>query len=148
MSGRAKVQFEPWPTALPAVLADRGQLEQVLFNLAVNARDAMPEGGTLTIRTRIADLSQQHAPSHPAIRRGRYVELAVSDTGIGMSADVRPRIFERFFTTKPPGKGTGLGLPTVHGIVTDIGGTIEVDSTAGHGTTFRVYLPATPDPAG
>jgi PAS domain S-box-containing protein len=148
MSGSAKVLFEPWPTALPGVLADRGQLEQVLFNLAVNARDAMPEGGTLTIRTRIADLSQEHAPSHPAIRRGRYVELAVSDTGIGMNADVRPRIFERFFTTKPPGKGTGLGLSTVHGIITDIGGTIEVDSREGHGTTFRVYLPAAPDPAG
>ncbi|HXL18347.1 MAG TPA: ATP-binding protein, partial [Streptosporangiaceae bacterium] len=148
MSGIAKVLFEPWPTALPAVLADRGQLEQVLFNLAVNARDAMPEGGALTIRTRIADLSQEHAPSHPAIRRGRYVELAVSDTGIGMSADVRPRIFERFFTTKPPGKGTGLGLPTVHGIITDIGGTIEVDSRERHGTTFRIYLPATLDPAG
>ncbi len=148
MSGRAKVLFEPWPTALPAVLADRGQLEQVLFNLAVNARDAMPEGGTLTIRTRIADLSQEHAPSHPAIRRGRYVELAVSDTGIGMTADVRPRIFERFFTTKPPGKGTGLGLSTVHGIITDIGGTIEVDSREGRGTTFRIYLPAALDPAG
>jgi two-component system cell cycle sensor histidine kinase/response regulator CckA len=148
MSGSAKVLFEPWPAALPAVLADRGQLEQVLFNLAVNARDAMPEGGTLTIRTRIADLSQEHAPSHPAIRRGRYVELAVSDTGIGMSADVRRRIFERFFTTKPPGKGTGLGLSTVHGIITDIGGTIEVDSKEGHGTTFRVYLPATADPVG
>jgi PAS domain S-box-containing protein len=148
MSGSAKVLFEPWPAALPAVLADRGQLEQVLFNLAVNARDAMPEGGTLTIRTRIADLSQEHAPSHPAIRRGRYVELAVSDTGIGISADVRPRIFERFFTTKPPGKGTGLGLPTVHGIITDIGGTIEVDSKERHGTTFRIYLPVTLDPAG
>ena len=148
MSGSAKVLFQPWPAGLPAVLADRGQLEQVLFNLAVNARDAMPEGGTLTIRTRIADLSQEHAPSHPPTRRGRYVELAVSDTGIGMSADVRPRIFERFFTTKPPGKGTGLGLSTVHGIITDIGGTIEVDSREGHGTTFRVYLPATLDPAG
>jgi signal transduction histidine kinase len=109
MSGSAKVLFEPWPTALPGVLADRGQLEQVLFNLAVNARDAMPEGGTLTIRTRIADLSQEHAPSHPAIRRGRYVELAVSDTGIGMNADVRPRIFERFFTTKPPARAQGSG---------------------------------------
>jgi PAS domain S-box-containing protein len=148
MSGSATVLFEPWPAALPAVLADRGQLEQVLFNLAVNARDAMPEGGTLTIRTRVADLSQEHAPSHPAIRPGRYVELAVSDTGIGMSADVRARIFDRFFTTKPAGKGTGLGLSTVHGIITDIGGTIEVDSTEGHGATFRVYLPATLDPAG
>jgi signal transduction histidine kinase len=146
MGGSARVLFEPWPTALPAVLADRGQLEQVLFNLAVNARDAMPEGGTLTIRTRIADLSQGSAPSHLAIRRGRYVELAVSDTGIGMSADVRSRIFERFFTTKPPGKGTGLGLSTVHGIITDIGGAIEVDSKECHGTTFRVYLPATLDP--
>jgi len=148
MSGSAQVVFEPSPTALPAVLADRGHLEQVLFNLAINARDAMPEGGTLTIRTRIADLSHADAPPHLANRRGRYVELAVSDTGIGMNPDVKSRIFERFFTTKPPGKGTGLGLSTIYGIITDIGGTIDVDSKEGHGTTFRVYLPATPDPVG
>lgn len=148
LRGSAKVVFEPSPTALPAVLADKGQLEQVLFNLAINARDAMPEGGTLTIRTRIADLSHEDAPSHLAIRRGRYLELAVRDTGIGMSADVKSRIFERFFTTKPPGKGTGLGLSTIHGIITDIGGTIEVDSKEGHGTTFRVYLPVGTGPVG
>jgi PAS domain S-box-containing protein len=147
MAGTAKVLVEPWPTALPAVQADRGQLEQVLFNLAVNARDAMPEGGTLTIRTRIADFSRANAMSQPTIGRGRYVELVVSDTGTGISEHVKPRIFERFFTTKPPGQGTGLGLSTIHAIVTDLGGTIEVESAQGQGTTFRIYLPALSDQA-
>jgi PAS domain S-box-containing protein len=142
MSGRAEVRFEPSPVRLPTVRADRGQLEQVLLNLAVNARDAMPDGGTLTISTRVADLDEEKARLHPGIRPGRYVELAVHDTGIGMTADVEARIFERFFTTKPESLGTGLGLSTAHGIITDAGGSIEVDSREGHGTTFRVYLPA------
>jgi signal transduction histidine kinase len=142
MSGRAEVIFEPSPI-LPSVRADRGQLEQVLLNLAVNARDAMPEGGTLTIGTRTADFSTDSPRLHPGTRPGRYAELAFQDTGIGMTTDVREKIFERFFTTKP-GTGTGLGLSTVHGIITGAGGTIEVDSLEGRGTTFRIYLPAGP----
>jgi signal transduction histidine kinase len=142
MSGRAEVIFEPSPI-LPSVRADPGQLEQVLLNLAVNARDAMPEGGTLTIGTRTADFSTDSPRLHPGTTPGRYAELAFQDTGIGMTTDVREKIFERFFTTKP-GTGTGLGLSTVHGIITGAGGTIEVDSLEGHGTTFRIYLPAGP----
>jgi signal transduction histidine kinase len=142
MSGRAEVIFEPSPI-LPSVRADRGQLEQVLLNLAVNARDAMPEGGTLTIRTAAADLSADSSRLHPGTKPARYAELAVQDTGTGMTTDIRERIFERFFTTKP-GTGTGLGLSTVHGIITDAGGTIEADSLEGRGTTFRIYLPAAP----
>jgi PAS domain S-box-containing protein len=145
MSGRAQVIFKPWPAGLPAVLADRAQLEQVLLNLAINARDAMTEGGTLTISTSPADVDAEGARRNPATRRGRYVELAVSDTGSGMSKEVRARIFERFFTTKPPGTGTGLGLSTVHGIVAGLGGIIDVDSEEGKGATFRIYLP-TADP--
>ncbi len=141
MSGRADIRCEPSPVPPPAVLADRGQLEQVLLNLAVNARDAMPEGGTLTISTSLAEPFGKHARQGP--RPCRYAQLTVQDTGIGMTAEVREKIFERFFTTKPEGTGTGLGLSTVHGIITAAGGTIEVDSREGHGTTFRIYLPAT-----
>jgi signal transduction histidine kinase len=127
---------------LPAVHADRGQIEQVLVNLAVNARDAMPDGGTLTIETRSTDLDAQHERLHPGAKPGRYVELSVSDTGVGMSPDVARRIFDPFFTTKPRGKGTGLGLATVHGIVTAAGGSLTVDSEQGAGTTFRAFFPA------
>jgi PAS domain S-box-containing protein len=144
MNGHAEVVIEPSPAALPAVLADRGRLEQVLLNLAVNARDAMREGGTLTIRTRPTAFDAQRSRPHPGTSPERYVELAVHDTGIGMSADVRARIFERFFTTKPAGRGTGLGLSTVHGIIADLGGTIDVESQEGCGTTFHIYLPAMP----
>jgi two-component system, cell cycle sensor histidine kinase and response regulator CckA len=140
------VVIEPSPAALPAVLADRGRLEQVLLNLAVNARDAMREGGTLTVKTRPAAVDAQHSRLHPGTSPEGYVELAVQDTGIGMSADVRARIFERFFTTKPAGRGTGLGLSTVHGIIADLGGTVDVESQEGSGTTFRIFLPAMPDP--
>jgi CheY-like chemotaxis protein len=127
---------------LPAVHADRGQIEQVLVNLAVNARDAMPDGGTLTIETGLTDLDDEYARLHPGAQPGRYVELSVSDTGAGMSPDVVRRIFEPFFTTKPQGKGTGLGLATVHGIVTAAGGSLTVDSEQGAGTTFRAFFPA------
>jgi len=141
MSGHGEVRFQPSAVALPPVLADHGQLEQMLLNLAVNARDAMPEGGTLTISTSVAEFCEEHARPHLGTRAGRYVELAVQDTGVGMNADVQARIFERFFTTKP-GTGTGLGLSTVHGIITDAGGTVGADSLEGCGTTFRIYLPA------
>ena len=142
MSGRGQVHFRPSPAPLPAVLADRGRLEQVLLNLAINARDAMPDGGTVTVSTGIADFDEERAHLHPGTHPGRYVELLVQDTGTGMSPGVQARIFERFFTTKPAGMGTGLGLSTVHGIVTGLGGAIEVSSLEGHGTTFRIYLPA------
>ena len=123
---------------LPAVMADATQLDQVLLNLALNARDAMPEGGTLTISTRLGDDSS----TDRAVREG-HVVLSVTDTGTGMSPAVRAQIFEPFFTTKELGKGTGLGLAAVHGIVMQLNGSIDVESVVGQGTTFRVALPAT-----
>jgi signal transduction histidine kinase len=107
---------------LGSVKADRGQLEQVLLNLAVNARDAMPHGGKLTIETREVDLTEDFAATRPGMAPGRHIALAVTDSGVGMSEEIKRHLFEPFFTTKDPGKGTGLGLPVVHGFVKQSGG--------------------------
>jgi PAS domain S-box-containing protein len=132
---------------LPAVHSDPGMLEQVLMNLAVNARDAMPRGGKLSVALETVALDDAHALSHPEARAGRFVRLSVGDTGSGIAPEHLPHIFEPFFTTKDVGKGTGLGLATVHGIAKQHDGWIEVESAPGRGTTFRIYLPAVEEQA-
>jgi two-component system cell cycle sensor histidine kinase/response regulator CckA len=133
------------------VNVDAGKIEQVIMNLAVNSRDAMPNGGTLTIQTKNVDLDEHYTHTHTRVRPGPYVMVAVTDTGTGMDVETRARLFEPFFTTKGQGRGTGLGLSIVFGIVRQTGGNLEVSSEPGVGTTVRIYLPrveeaAVPEP--
>ena len=136
---RVELQTHFGEERLPVEM-DPGQLEQVLVNLAVNARDAMPDGGRLVVEVEPADLDEEYAYMHPDTEPGAYVRLKVSDTGVGMDAETVERVFEPFFTTKED--GTGLGLATVYGIVTGVGGRIDVYSEPGMGTTVKVHLPA------
>jgi signal transduction histidine kinase len=130
---------------LGPTLADPTQLEQVVLNLALNARDAMPEGGSLALRTQRVELGEDDELPHPDLVPGSYVTLTVCDTGIGMDSNLADQVFEPFFTTKDVGEGTGLGLSTVHGIVSQSGGAIWMDSIRGEGTCFTVCLPVAGD---
>jgi len=141
-----QVDFRP-ATAIPSIHADASMIEQVVMNLAVNARDAMPNGGRVTITTEIVEVDREPTALDPEPRRGRFLCLSFKDTGCGMDTDVLGHIFEPFFTTKPVGKGTGLGLSTVFGIVRQHSGWLDLQSKPGRGTTFRIYFPTADAPA-
>ena len=129
------------PPDLQAVKADAGQIEQVIMNMAINARDAMPNGGKLTLETANVSFDQESVGRYPELKPGDYVMLAITDTGAGMSEEVKARVFEPFFSTKGVGQGTGLGLSTCYGIIKQSGGHISVYSEPGRGATFKIYLP-------
>jgi PAS domain S-box-containing protein len=144
LSESIEIALYPGQALWPA-LVDPAQLESALLNLSLNASDAMPKGGCLTIETENVDLDEEYCSRHPDVRPGRYVLVAVTDTGLGVAPELMPRLFEPFFTTKPKGKGTGLGLPMVYGFIKQSGGHIGIYSEVGQGTTVRMYLPRTPD---
>jgi CheY-like chemotaxis protein len=140
------IEIHTMASATRRVKVDPGQIEQVLVNLAVNARDAMPQGGRLVIATANAALDEDAVGRIGGLLPGPYLLLSVADTGIGMDDETRQQVFEPFFTTKPQGQGTGLGLSMVYGIVQQHGGTIMVESAPGQGATFKIYLPCVDDP--
>src|SRR5207245_11700336 len=140
------IELKVLTARIEAVKADPTQIEQVLMNLCLNARDAMPNGGRMVVETEMVELDEAYARFYPGVTMGRYAVLSVSDTGMGMDAETRERIFEPFFTTKEKGKGTGMGLATVYGIVKQHGGFIHVYSEPGNGSLFRVYLPVMEGP--
>jgi len=140
MGGEVDLQIVPAP-GLQAVQSDAGQIEQVIMNMAINARDAMPNGGRLTLETANVSFDQKSVGRDPELKPGDYVMLAISDTGTGMTAEVKTRVFEPFFSTKDAGEGTGLGLSTCYGIIKQSGGHISVYSEPALGTTFKIYLP-------
>jgi two-component system cell cycle sensor histidine kinase/response regulator CckA len=140
MGGGVDTQIIAAPGLRP-VKADAGQIEQVILNMAINARDAMPNGGNLTLETANISFEQESVGRYPELRPGEYVMLAITDTGLGMSAEVKAHVFEPFFSTKAIGQGTGLGLSTCYGIVKQSGGHISVYSEIARGSTFKIYLP-------